>query len=50
MSFPTFTPGQFVRVCDGANANPGKDGMVISDEGDSVALVFGYDRHNYPAV
>ena len=46
------TSGQFVRVRkDHENSSrAGLDGMVHldSDDGQSVALIFGWDRHNQP--
>jgi hypothetical protein len=41
-------PGNFVRVREDHKnfMRAGKDGMVIEDFGQLVALVFYYDRHN----
>lgn len=38
--------GDFVRVKDDSETRPGQDGMVIvTSDGLSVGLVFGYDRN-----
>ncbi len=40
-------PGDFVRVKADSEFRPGQDGMVVeAGGGDSVGLVFGFDRHN----
>ena len=54
MSAEPFIPmGAFIRVrADHSNLlRAGKDGMVVEPvmkEGDDIALLFGYDRHNQP--
>jgi hypothetical protein len=48
---PVLRKGDFVRVSAAAAFRPGQDGMVVeADDGRSVALVFGYDRHNKPTT
>ena len=41
-------PGNFVRVKAVSETKAGADGMVVKDFGDSVGLIFGYDRHCQP--
>lgn len=40
--------GAFVRVKQSEPLRGGKDGMVVADFGDFVALLFGWDRHCQP--
>ncbi len=42
--------GDFVRVKVNSDFRPGQDGMaVVADDGTTVGLLFGFDRHNRSA-
>lgn len=44
---PVLQKGDFVRVKACSDFRPGQDGMVTdADDGTSVGLLFGCDRHN----
>jgi hypothetical protein len=44
---PILHKGDFVRVKAGSEFRAGQDGMVTdADDGQSVGLLFGCDRHN----
>lgn len=43
--------GTFVRVKPDSEFRAGQDGMVMAaDDGETVGLMFGYDRHNQSQI
>ncbi len=47
---PVIQKGDFVRVKASSDFRPGQDGMaLVADDGETVGLLFGSDRHNRSA-